>query len=131
MTQANDVNNIVLGTGAGAVTVYTEHVEKIYAKVFTSISPPQSSANWASGPKYTKIVDLLRLTIKFSVRGSIDSSDISKIHTLIIAGGVFNMTYDGDDYDINVDKVVITKSTKNGEQDERAIQFTCTVGVDV
>ena len=41
------------------------------------------------------------------------------------------MVYDSNTYSINVDKLTITKSTKNGEQDERMIQFTCLVGVNV
>lgn len=130
MTQADDVDNIIIGTGGGAVTIYTELVEHIYAKIFTNISPPQSSANWASGPKSTKIVDLLRLTIKFTVRGSIESTDTSKVQTLLFAGGVFNMTWDGNNYNINVEKLVLTKG-KSGEQNKRDIFFTCVVGVDV
>ena len=113
------------------VIVYTEHVEEIYVKALTPISPPQSSANWASGPKDTKIVDLLRLTIKLSVKGSIDTSDITAMKDIIKAGGVFGCRYDGEDYDVNTDKFVFTKSTKFGEQDERQVQFTALKGVDV
>lgn len=131
MTSAKTINNIILDSGgANQLTVYTFRCEKIYSKVLTSITPPQSTANRSDGPKNTMVVDLLRIQIRFTVNGYIDSADETKIQNLINSGGVFNMTYKGTSFKINFEKLVITDDSK-GEQDETDIMFTAIVGVDI
>ncbi len=131
MTAAKTVSNIVLDTGeTNALTIYTESCEKIYSKVLTKVTPPQSSANRASGPKDTKIVDLLRIEIRFAVRGTIDSADESKIQNLLTLGGVFKFTYKTVDYNVNFEKLSIRNDNKT-ENDETPVLFTALVGVDI
>ena len=130
MTAAADVSNVVIGTGT-TVTIYTASVKKTYVKTLTQITPAQSSANWAAGPKDTKVVDLLRVQIRFTVNGHIDSTDQAALQNYFIAGGVFNMAWDSANYSINIDKLEIDKSAKEGEQDERAVTFTAVVGVNI
>jgi len=131
MTSAKTVANIILDEGGtNALTVYTESCEKIYSKKILGITPPTSTGNQESGPKNTKIVDLLRIEIRFSVRGSIDSADETKIQNLFNAGGVFNMKYKGSTFTINPEKITITNDNKS-ENDETAIMFTALVGVDI
>jgi len=125
------IANIILDSGGtNELTVYTESCEKIYSKKLTAITPPQSTANKGDGPKDTKIVDLLRIEIRFTVKGSIDSDDISKIQNLFNSGSVFNMTWNGTTYAINSEKLTITDDNKT-EQDETAIMFTALVGVNL
>jgi hypothetical protein len=130
MTAAADVNNVVIGTGT-TVTIYTTSVKKTYVKKLVSISPAQSSANWAAGPKTTKVVDLLRVEIRFTVNGLIDSADQDNLEGYFTQGGVFNMTWDGASYSVNMDKLEIDKSPKAGEQDEREVTFTAVVGANI
>ena len=131
MTAAKTVANIILDEGGtNALTVYTESCEKIYSKKLLGITPPQSTANKAAGPKDTKIVDLLRIEIRFTVKGSIASADESKIQNLFIAGGVFNFKWNGTTYAVNSEKLTITNDGKS-ENDETSIMFTALVGVNL
>jgi len=129
MTAADDIPNITLGPDA--ITVYTTSVEKIYSKKLVGVTPGQSSANWASGPKDTLIVDLLRVEIRFTVRGSIDSADQVAMENLFISGGVFDMVWDGTTYSIDMEKSTFTVAADKGEQDEKDILFTALVGVNI
>lgn len=127
-----DRANIVLGEGANAVTIYCTEVEEIYTKKFTAVTPPQSTANWAAGPKSTKIVDLLRIEVRLNVQNAyIDSVDKSKLKALINAGGVFQVAWDGDTYYANPEKVSIKIGGKGGEQDEIPVSMTMLVGVNL
>lgn len=131
MTDAKTVPNIILDEGGdNELTLYTESCEKIYSKRLTGITPPTSTANYDAGVKTTKIVDLLRIEVRFAVRGQIDSADESKIQTLFNAGGVFNMLWKELTFSINMEKLTVTNDNKT-EHDETAIQYTCLVGVNL
>ena len=131
MTAAKTVANIILDEGGtNALTVYTTSCEKIYSKKLMGITAPQSTANKGDGPKDTKIVDLLRIEVRFAVRGAINSADESKIQNLFNAGGVFNMKWKGSTFVINSEKLTITNDNKT-EHDETKIMFTALVGVDL
>ena len=131
MTAAKTVPNIILDSGGtNALTVYTESCEKIYSKILVKITPPQSSANRSSGPKDTKISDLLRIEIRFNARGTIASADESKIQNLLTLGGVFKFTYKTVDYNVNYEKLVVRDDNKS-ENDETPVLFTVIVGVDI
>lgn len=131
MTAAKTVSNIIIDEGgSNEFTIYTESCEEILSKKLTTITPPQSTANWAAGPKDTKIVDLLRIEFRFSVRGSIDSSDESKAKAVFKKGGVVSMSYKGETFQINSEKFSLINDNKT-ENDETSIQFTALVGVNV
>lgn len=131
MTNAKTIANIILdGGGDNDLTIYTTSCEKIYSKKVVAITPPQSTANYDAGPKDTKIVDLLRIEVRFSVKGSIDSADESKIQNLFNKGGVFNMEYKGTTFAINTEKLTITNDNKS-EHDETTIMFTALVGINL
>jgi hypothetical protein len=126
MTTAEDIPNATLG----GVTIHTESVEKILSKKLVGITPPQSTGNWGSGPKDTKIVDLLRIEVRFTIRGSIDDGDQSSLEDAFNAGGVMNLVWDGTTYSVNVEKLTITKAAKK-ENSEKDIMLTCLVGVNI
>ncbi len=131
MTSAKTVPNIILDEGGeNELTIYTESCEKVYSKTFTGITPPQSTANYASGPKDTKIVDLLRVEIRFTVRGSINSADETKLQNLVTAGGVINFKYKEATFTVNQEKLTITNKGTT-ENDETDIFFTALVGVNI
>jgi hypothetical protein len=131
MTDAKTVANIILDSGGtNSLTVYTESCEKVYSKILTNITPPQNSANRALGKKDTKIVDLLRIEIRFTVRGTIDSADETKLENLMTKGGIVTFTYKTTVFNINFEKMSITNDNKT-ENDETPITFTALVGVDI
>ena len=131
MTAAKTVANIILDeSGDNELTIYTTSCEKVYSKRLTAVTPPQSTANKGDGPKDTKIVDLLRIEVRFVVKGVIDSADESKIQNLFNAGGVFNMKYKTSTFVINSEKLTITNDGKT-ENDETAIMYTALVGINL
>lgn len=131
MTTAKTIPNIILEDGkANELTIFTESCEKVISKQLTSITPPQSSANFGSGPKDTKIVDLLRIDTLFIVRGTIESSNETKFEAIMDAGGVFTFTWKGTVFDVNFQKISITNDNKT-ENDETSVLFTVLKGVDI
>lgn len=113
------------------VVVYVELMDEIYNKMLRLIKKPQGSANWSLGPKDTKIVDMLRVEYRYSVRGYIDSASKSDIQALFIKGGIFLMYWDGGRFNVNMDKLTVSKSSKFGEQDERRVIFTVVEGINL
>ena len=113
------------------VVVYIELIDEIYNKILKLIKKPSSSAEWEKGPKDTKIVDLLRVEYRYSVRGYIDSASKSDIQALFIKGGIFLMYWDGGRFNVNMDKLTVSKSSKFGEQDERRVIFTVVEGINL
>lgn len=131
MVNAKSVANIILDSGGtNQLTIYTEQCEKVISKKLVGITPPQSSANYGSGPKDTKIVDLLRIETRFTVRGMIASADESKLENLMNKGGVLKFTWKSTDFYINFEKILITNDGKT-ENDETKIMFTALVGVSL
>lgn len=130
MTSSKIIANIILGTGDDAVTIHTTSCEKIYAKVTTKITPSQSSANWSAGPKDTKIVDLMRIEIRYAIRGYIDSADEDKLDSLFKQGGVFNMNYKSETFTTNFEKLSVTENNSS-EQDETDVMMTVIKGVNL
>lgn len=131
MTTAKSVPNVVLDSGGGnQVTIYTESCEKVYSKKLVAVTAPQSTANWESGPKDTKIVDLLRIEVRFTVRGHVDSTDETKLENLMEKGGIFKMTWKSEDFNINFEKIAITNDNKT-ENDETNVLFTALVGDNI
>lgn len=130
MTAAKDIPNVVLGITT-PVTVYTTSVKKTYNKTLQAINPGTSTGNWAAGPKPTKILDLLRIQIRFNVTGYIASTDITNVEALETAGGVFQLTWRGANQNVIFEKLEITDDIKSGEQDDTDIAFTALVGENI
>lgn len=130
MTAAKDIPNVILGTST-QITVYTTSVEKVYNKTLAVLTPPTPTGNWGSGPKDTKILDLLRIEVRLNVTGYIASSDIANVEALENGGGVFNLTWRGTDYTVIFEKLSIKDDEKSGEQDETYIAFTALVGINM
>lgn len=131
MTSERSTTLIVMDSGGtNQHTVYSTRVEEIRNATLTNITPPKSSANWSSGPNDTKVVDLLRKERRFSVDGYVDSADRAKIRALFESGGVFTMTYDGESISFIMDKLTITDSGEE-RQDEFSVKFTGICGVNL
>jgi hypothetical protein len=124
-------NNVILGSGSIVITAHTTSVKENWTKKIVSFTPPSNDTS--TGPKTTKIVDLMRIERRFTVNGFIDSADIPNIRTLVkigeSKGGILQMVWDSETMNINIDKLDIDK--KENENDEREIMFTCVVGESV
>ena len=130
MTSEDDIPNIILDEGgSNEITLYTARVKRNRTKMIQKIVSPQSTANWSLGPKDTKLIDLLRIELRFTINCHINSADIAKFDNLIEGGGVFNMKWNGTTYTVNSEKDEINWG--NGTQDEKPLTFTVLVGVDI
>lgn len=128
-------SHIVLTKSSGkysgvVVTIFTKTVDETFTKTLTTISPPQTSAKFDSGPKDTKIVDLIRVIHRFEIDGYLtategtfgqddyyyneDTSALVAASTALLkktaliqmikSGGTFTMAYAGTNYTVNVEK---------------------------
>lgn len=124
--------NMEIGTGGTKVIVYATNVEKVVSKdIGKPLNFPTSSANWASGPKKTKLVDFLRITTRFNVDGHINGSDLSNFEGWGTQGGVFNFKYNNTDYDVNFEKYTITEVPADKDSDtprHLKVKFSVIVG---
>ena len=131
--------NIILDVGgSNQITIYTTKVEEIYSKKISNITPGQSSANWSAGPKTTKIVDLQRVERRYSIDGTIEPADKTKLRGILTAGGTFVMTCQGENLTCNMDKLTISESPQDNTVDENAaditeldVKFTLVVGENI
>lgn len=118
-----DPNNTV------KVTISTERVEEVITKLLETIpnitTTPQQDIE--IGSKDINIVDLLRVESRYTIDGKIvtglgtasperyDVSDKKEdLKKLLNAGGVIVMTYEGEDINVNFEKLVITQETSGG-----------------
>lgn len=126
-----DVTNPSFTTRTGQTfSVYSASVKENYTKKLTNITPPQSTANINSGPKKTKIVDLLRVERRFTVTGHIDRTDASKCRALLTEGKVGTFTWNSETLNVNIDKLDLDW-TGDQEQDEVPVTMTLIVGEDI
>lgn len=116
---------------AGGVTIYGTKVDYNYTKILASITTPQSTDAWASGPNDTMIVDLLRVEKRITIIGFIESASRASMTALVTDGGTFTLTISGQDpFTVNIEKLQMTESASN-DNDEIEVQFTVIVGVDI
>jgi len=123
-------SNIVFTKGSTVVTLFTNSVDESYTKILAVITPPVGSANYASGPKDNKLVDLLRVTHRFEIDGYIvategsygsgdTSSTVAGKRTDLIAifqgGGTFTMSYSGTDYTVNTEKLSVKELPEDSD----------------
>jgi hypothetical protein len=92
-----------ISKGSYTVTIYASKIRDMLQNKLFIITPPTSISNQPDGPKYTWIVDLLRITRKFTVTGwilnNVDKQKlVNIIHGAGLDGGPATFTYqDGGD----------------------------------
>jgi len=92
------MENIQLSKGGTTVTIHTIEFDENRDNDLTPISLPQPKQKQANGPKDTKILDLLKLTIEFKVVGHLDETNRNKLITLTKGAGTsgaISMIYSG------------------------------------
>lgn len=134
------VNEITLTKGAFTVTIGTAEIDENYSNKLSLITPPQVKNNQDSGPKDNKIIDLLRVTHEFLIRGYLTGTasktakevreDLRNIFKGAQAkGGVVTMVYDGDSYTGYIEKVGCKEvaSDEPGTMPEDAVKYSVQV----
>ena len=140
---ADEWTNITLTHGSTSVEIAVIIDEEILNKILTKITPPVSSANYDAGKKDTKLVDLLRIEERINIDGHLitDSTNNSSakkanLKTIFKAGGVFSITYEGDTYNGNLEKLSIKKHISDGTEPKTNevgydVKFTLIKGVNL
>ena len=128
MAVNNQTNITFRKTVAGVDTIVTLGLtaeEYNIVKTLTQINPPKTKQKQSdgSGPKDTKILDLLRIKETFEItgflfEGSFTDSDVgvadtsstakdrkTNLKSIVLAGQSFTIYYDGDTYNVNCEKV--------------------------
>jgi len=125
--------NIILDYGeSNELTVYTTKVEEIESKTIQILSVPVTTPNYANGPK-TWLVDMLRIQRRFTVNGSIKTTDRTKFRKVLRDGGAFVMRYGTENFTVNMEKHSITEIGKDDEAsspDTFTVLFTVIEGVN-
>lgn len=118
--------NVVITDGTKIVTIDLTNYEESLEKTLNFIIPPQSSANWDSGPKDTKIVDLLRVRTNITINGTLSHGDggvdssvnpddkAEDLKSIFNGGGTFTLQYKGEDIVVNATKLNLTKAFNKG-----------------
>jgi len=119
--------DITFTKGSITVSLFTVQVDEDLSNKIFAITPPQTNSNQSEGPKDTKIVDLLRLTHTYHIRGEITPTSTQtakkiKDNLLLIAkganenGGEITMTYEGDSVKGYIEKVVVSKKSQDAAE---------------
>ena len=112
------VNECTLAKGAYTVTIYAAEVIDHMTNKIITITPPATKQQQSDGPKSTKVIDLLRITRTFKIRGYLlDATAKSDILSITkgagLSGGVAVFTYpDGGDattFNVFVQDVTISQ----------------------
>lgn len=129
--------------GSYSVGIYSDNVNEEYKNKLIVLSLPQSSANQTSGKKDTKILDLLKVTHQFVIKGYLTGTTTATSSTndtdggsttltakqikdnLITiangaaqAGGTISMTYDGDTYTGYLESIVAIRNADDAPTSE-------------
>lgn len=120
---------VTISKNSVSVTIYArEVVDNLNNNIF-SIKVPQAKQNQSSGPKSTKIIDLLRITREFLISGVITATasktakqvkdDLYNIAEGAGAdGGVVTLVYDGDSIDGIIEKVTAKEEPSDAPSPE-------------
>jgi len=131
------------------VTITTSGDEENLTKSLILITPPKSTDNQSiASDSVTKIIDLLmkaeqRITIDGFLCYNADASDThstaagkkSDLKSMFRAGGVLSMTYEGDTFNVNSDKLSIKRIVTDGQaaavgEAEFSVKMTMVRGED-
>ena len=118
------VNELTFAKGGKTVTVYTDTVAENFTNKIFIITPVQSAANQASGPKDNKIVDLLRIVHQFVIKGYIIGTadktvkEVKEDLVSIYEGagttaGVITLTFDTDTYSGFIEKLNVVEKAED------------------
>jgi len=136
-------SNVILSKGNWIVTISTGKVDLSVGKqIFPIVIPSSTDAD----REQTLIVDFKMITRRFVVNGHIktglgdgDSSNTASgkyddLNSMALDGGVVTMSYRGNSYYVNFEKLIITEDVGNKEGTNASsiytINFTAVEGND-
>ena len=140
--------NVILSKNGIQVTLSTTMDEEILNNAAQAITYPNSKANWGSGAKDVKILDLQRIERKISVEGwlanGFGSGDTNSnatdkktnLRTIFKSGGTTSMTYEGSTFTGIMDKLAIKRVADDSESNppdkgEYFVKFSIIEGVNL
>ena len=115
------MTNVTISKGDYTVTLHTVEATEDYSNEFGIKPLPQTKNNQDSGPKGTKIIDLLKITHSLMIRGWINKTSVKTAKEVIddlkkifegadITGGSTTVVYDGDTLNMFPEKLTIIKN---------------------
>lgn len=132
--------DIQFSKGSLSVDLHSDSVSEEYSNKLRILPTFQNSPNQASGKKETKILDYLSITHQFIIRAypvknatksaKEQKDDLrSIVNGASINGGVITFTYDGDSYTGYIEKLIVTKESKDSPDTEtnQEIKYLCTI----
>jgi len=114
------MSDITFTKGSNSVSIEVNNVAEEFKNKLITLTLTTSGSNQSGGAKATKVVDLLRITQQYVIKGYITAEDgltaKQKVNKLkLIAngsgenGGTTTMTYDGDSITGYIESITITK----------------------
>ena len=114
------MTNVTIAKGAYTITIHTVEATEDYANKLRVTPIPQTKQNQSSGPKDTKIADLLMITHNLLIRGHISATSDKTAKEVLddlkeifkgaeTSGGNATITYDGDSLNMFPEKLTIIK----------------------
>lgn len=130
MTTVDNPDNVVLDSGgSNELIIETTNNEEIRTKILQIVPGVVQKPKRSSGVKVAKVLDLLRVTRRWTVRGSTDKTNKPKLDALFEQGGPTTMLWEGVSYSVNIEKFNYTKDTRDNS--ERDIIITFVEGTDL
>ena len=128
-------NNIMLDNGGtNQLTIYTTFVEELMSNALSKLILPTGTANSGSGPKDTKIINLLKILKLFTIDGKIASADRTKLRNLFDTGKMFTLVYDSTNYTVVIEKLSIKEEPEDAgssSPEYYVIKVNCVIGVSI
>jgi hypothetical protein len=123
------MNNVTIN----GITVYTKRVEFIQGNQMTTITPPTSTKKQDAGKKDTLLVDLFRITERFTVDGFIESGDWEDFLQIVVTKGNKELVYRGITFLGGVEKTSIVEDPEDKDDQTNSpahfdVKFTFVVG---
>lgn len=127
--------NVTLEKGGTTATIHTEELTENRDNSLITSALPQTKQKQENGPKDTRIIDLLRLTVEFIIRGRVDETNKNNLITISNGAGTsgtITMTYDShpdSPLQVAMSKCMIKKNSQDKNTDkEYEVQLTLIEG---
>lgn len=124
-----DIPDPIISQGGLSVTIRSEVVTEEYHNTVFTITPPTSTPNQGGGPKDTWIVNLLRITKQYTIRGYVDATDRGVLRAIFNSGNLKdnNCTLSWDGLEGGSIAGVIEKLTLERSGNEEQSEWSVTV----
>jgi hypothetical protein len=130
MTTVDNPDNIVFDSGGdNEFTLLTTFSEEIRSKILKIVPGVVPKPSRSSGVKATRVLDMLQVTRRYTLKGMIDKTDKPKVDALFEQGGPTTILWDSVSYTVNIEKFTYTKDGRDNS--ERDLDITVVEGNDL